>query len=373
MAEEQGRLRVLVVTHSVSGGGAERFAVNLAAGLDRGRFAPSLCSVIDRVTYPVPGDVAVTTLGYRGLHHLPRTLLALRRRIAAESPDLVLSNVLSTNCLAGGALAGLSPRPAWVARVGNAPGIADPPLQRLWARAVYPRAQALVCNSRGMVEAFRRRYPRAAQRVTSLPNPTDFAALDRLAAAEPAVEPGGGALALLAVGRLTRQKRPDLLLDVLVRVRERVDARLWVCGEGPLRRDLEARIVELGLGGSVALLGFCENPFALMRRAALFLLASDFEGLPNALIEAQGLGLPAVTTRCPYGPDEIVDEGVSGRLVPAGDAEAMARAVLELAADQEGRRRMGEAARQRTRERFGAARVLPAWEALLAGAAGREA
>ena len=61
-----------------------------------------------------------------------------------------------------------------------------------------------------------------------------------------------------------------------------------------------------------------------MADADLLLSTSDFEGLPNALIEAQGLGLPAVATRCPFGPDEIVVDGVTGLLVPVGDAEALA-------------------------------------------------
>ena len=102
-----------------------------------------------------------------------------------------------------------------------------------------------------------------------------------------------------------------------------------------------------------------------MADADLFLSTSDFEGLPNALIEAQGLGLPAVATRCPFGPDEIVDDGVTGLLVPVGDAEALAGAVAELARDPERRRRMGEAARRRARERFGVEAVVPRWEAAM--------
>lgn len=372
-------LRLLLVTHSLSGGGAERFAANLASHLDRRRFVPAVCAVIGRRTYPVPEDVPVTALGYGGLHHLPKVIRGLRWTIAAGGFDLVLSNVLSTSCVTGGALAGLPRRrrPPWVARVGNAPGIGEPWLHRLWARRVYPLAQALVLNSRGMTAAMERLYPGTAGRSVSLPNPTDFAAIERRAAEAPppfALRAGDGAgeLTLLWVGRLTRQKRPDLALEVLARVRRRRPARLWLLGEGPLAGEVARRIAALGLAGAVEAPGFVANPFPLLRRADLFLLTSDFEGLPNALIEAQGLGLPAVAGRCPYGPDEIVEDGVTGRLVPPGDAAAAAEAVLGLAADREALRRMGEAAAAAARRRFDLPRVIPRWEELLLRAAGGE-
>ncbi len=369
-------VRLLIVTHSLSVGGAERFASNLVTALDRDRFAPSLCLVTDRESYPRPDDVPVATLGYRGLWGLPRALLALRRRIAAERPDVVLSNVISTNCLTGGALRGLRDRPPWVARIGMAPGIGEPRHQQIWSRAVYPLARVCVVNAERMREPFERFYPGTAGRCVSIPNPTDFTAIDEAAAASdtlpaPLPEDAGDAPVLLFIGRLKPQKRTDVLLDALARVRQKLDVRLWLCGDGPLRGDVERRVSELGLDGAVDLLGFQDNPFALMRRADLFVLTSDFEGLPNALIEAQGLGLPAVATRCPFGPDEIVDDGVTGRLVEIGDAEGTARAILEILGDPELRRRMAGAARERARQRYDLSQVMPQWERLLAEAAGR--
>ncbi len=359
--------RLLVVTHSLSVGGAERFAANLVTALDRRRFAPSLCLVTERSTYPLPDDVPVSTLGYRGLWDLPRALLALRRLIAAERPDLVLSNVVSTNCLTGGALRGLRQRPPWVARIGMAPGIGEPRHQQIFSRAVYPVARTCVVNAEEMLGPFERFYPGTAGRCVSIPNPTDFAELDRRAAEPPARE-RSGVPTLLFVGRLKPQKRPDVLLEALARVRQKRDARLWLCGDGPLRADVERRIGELGLGGAVDLLGFVDNPFALMREADLFVLTSDFEGLPNVLIEAQGLGLPAVATRCPFGPGEIVDDGVTGRLVETGDAVGAARAIVEILSDRQRLGTMAGAAAERARRRYDLPRVMPRWERLLAQA-----
>lgn len=368
-AADNRRIRLLLVTHSLTGGGAERFAGTLLDRLDRDRFAPAACLVTDRSSYPVPDDVEVSTLGYRGLWDLPRTLSRLRRTIERQRPDLVLSNVLSTNCLTGGALYGLADPPPWVARVGLAPEIGEPRLQRLWARRCYPLARAVVCNSEHMLESFAKIYPEAAGRSRAIPNPTDFKRLEKLAAEPPPHELDGGRLTLIAVGRLNRQKRFDVLLQALARVRRDFDVRLWICGEGPLRSRIARWITELGLDDGVEMPGFCDNPFALIRRADLFVMTSDFEGLPNALIEAQGLGLPAVATDCPYGPAEIVEDGVTGRLVPVADPMAVARAVIEILGDSERRRRMGEAAARRARRRFDVVRVMPRWQKLLAEAA----
>jgi len=365
---DQRKIRLLLVSHSLTGGGAERFASTLLDRLDRGRFAPSACLVTDRSTYPVPDDVEVSTLGYRGLRHLPRSLSRLRRTIERLRPDVVLSNVLSTNCLTGGALAGLADPPPWVARVGLAPEKADPLLHKLWARRCYPRARSVVCNSQRMAKAFARIYPEAGARVVSIPNPTDFQRLEALAA-EPPQRAADGGQTLISVGRLTRQKRFDVLLRALARVRQDFDVRLWICGEGPLRRRIEGWIEELKLEDGVEMPGFCDNPFALMRQADLYVMTSDFEGLPNALIEAQGLGLPAVATDCPYGPAEIVEDGVTGRLVPTADPMAVARAVIEILGDSERRRRMAAEAARRARRRFDVARVLPRWQKLLEEAA----
>lgn len=358
-------VRLLVVTHSLSVGGAERFASNLVTALGRRRFAPALCLVTERSTYPLPDDVPVTTLGYRGLWDLPRALLGLRRLIAAQSPDVVLSNVVSTNCLTGGALRGLGRRPPWVARIGMAPGVGEPRHQQIWSRAVYPLARVCVVNAERMREPFERFYPGTAGRCVSIPNPTDFAAIDRLAA-EPPARRRGEVPTLLFIGRLKPQKRPDVLLEALALVRRRLEARLWLCGDGPLRAAVERRISALGLEAAVEVLGFQDNPFALMRQAELMVLTSDFEGLPNALIEAQGLGLPAVATRCRFGPDEIVEDGVTGRLVETGDAEGTARAIVDILGDSERRERMAQAAAERARRRYDLPRVMPRWEELLA-------
>lgn len=138
---------------------------------------------------------------------------------------------------------------------------------------------------------------------------------------------------LLAVGRLMPQKNYPLLLDAFARLRTRRPARLIILGEGALRAQIEGRAEELGIAADVALPGFCANPFAFMRAASLFVLSSDWEGMPTVLIEALACGVPVVATDCRSGPRDILQHGRLGRLVPVGRPDMLAAALEQALLD----------------------------------------
>jgi glycosyltransferase involved in cell wall biosynthesis len=134
---------------------------------------------------------------------------------------------------------------------------------------------------------------------------------------------------VIAVGRLAPQKDFATLIRAFALVRARRACHLLILGEGPDRPALEALAQDLGVAADVSLPGFSVNPHADVRRADLFVLSSLFEGLPNALIEAVALGVPCVSTDCLSGPREILLDGRGGPLVPVGDPERLAAAMLE--------------------------------------------
>jgi glycosyltransferase involved in cell wall biosynthesis len=135
---------------------------------------------------------------------------------------------------------------------------------------------------------------------------------------------------LLSVGRLTEQKDYTTLIRAFALVRKERSARLMILGDGEDRPKLEALVQELGLEGEVALPGFVDNPYKYMKRSAVFVLSSKWEGLPTALIEALACGCPVVSTDCPSGPAEILEEGKWGPLVPVGDAHSLAKAIVQV-------------------------------------------
>jgi glycosyltransferase involved in cell wall biosynthesis len=134
---------------------------------------------------------------------------------------------------------------------------------------------------------------------------------------------------IMGAGRLTRAKDFPTLIRAFAEIRQHREARLMILGEGEERAGLTQLARELGLADDVALPGFTENAMSHMARAAVFVLSSAWEGLPTVLIEALAAGARVVSTDCPSGPREILQEGRLGALVPVGDAHALAEAVLE--------------------------------------------
>jgi glycosyltransferase involved in cell wall biosynthesis len=205
------------------------------------------------------------------------------------------------------------------------------------ARRSYLTADAIVTVSHGVADdlALHAGIPR--ERITTIYNPVvtpDL--LDKAQAPldHPWFTPGAPPV-VLGVGRLHAQKDFPTLLKAFARVRAKQEARLMILGEGKNARKntvqrtaLTALAAQLGVAADVALPGFVDNPFAYMARAAVFALSSAWEGLPGVLIQAMACGCPVVSTDCPSGPAEILENGEYGSLVPVGDDLSLANAIL---------------------------------------------
>jgi glycosyltransferase involved in cell wall biosynthesis len=196
-------------------------------------------------------------------------------------------------------------------------------------RWAYPRADAVVAVSQQLAGELEQFLGQSAGTVQCLYNPVigkDLAQLGGAALSHPWFATGQPPV-IVGVGRLALQKDFANLLQAFALLRQRRPARLMVLGEGPLRADLQQLAEQLGVAADVALPGFDPNPYRFLSRAAVFALSSQYEGLPTVLIEALALGTPVVATDCQTGPREILQGGVLGRLVPVGDAAALAEAL----------------------------------------------
>ncbi len=148
---------------------------------------------------------------------------------------------------------------------------------------------------------------------------------------------------IVAVGRLAPQKRYDVLLDAFQRVSGRhPDWMLDIYGEGSLRQSLQARCADLDITDKVVFHGSVPDVPEKLRQAGLFVMASQFEGMPNALMEAMALGLPCISTDCEFGPGELIENGKNGILVPVGDVDALADAMEQLLSDPAAAQKLGQ-------------------------------
>ncbi len=283
-----------------------------------------------------------------------RRVRRLRRILRRLRPRVAVSFIAPTNVLLILAAAGLGLTVVVSERNDPARQSYGPAWDAL-RRLTYRFAQVVSANTQGALETLAAYVPRA--KLALVPNPVPLAASDP---ADPAA-----ARVVLSIGRLHRQKAHDVLLAAFARMADALpDWRLHIVGEGPLRADLEAQAARLRLGERVIWHGRAADPSPFYRAAGIFVMASRYEGLPNALLEAMSCGLPVVVSDASPGPLEWVEDGRSGLVVPAEDPDALAAALLRLGRDPGLRRRLGHEAKGRLAGRD-LASVLRVWEETL--------
>ena len=222
----------------------------------------------------------------------------------------------------------------------------DPSLQLLpevWRRLrplAYRRANVVTANTAGVLSALDAMG--AWERLALLPNPLPGAS--KAAARGEQLRASG----FISVARLVPQKGLDVLVAALPRLSG--SAAAWpvtVVGDGPEHEALQQQAKDLGVSNRLRFLGFRSDPDQFLAEAAVFVLPSRFEGMPNALLEAMAAGLAVIVTDASPGPLEVVEPGLSGLVVPSDDPAALAEAMQALASDPDRCRRMGAAAKAR--------------------------
>lgn len=328
------------------GGGAERVMLLLAGGLAHRGCDVDLVLIRREGAYAdsLPPGVKVVELG---TGRMLNSILALSRYLRRERPHALLTALVHVNV--GALLA------AMLARTGTRVIVTEhnqisrnfAALRSLTLRSayrlvprLYRRASRIVAVSDGVADDLSRFSGIGRGHIDVVHNPIVTPEL-MARTSEPLDDPWFGPCAgagedqppvFLGVGRLAAQKDFSTLIRAFAKVRAARPARLVILGEGEERADLEALVDGFGLGADVRLPGFAANPYAFMSRSAAFVLSSRFEGLPTVLVEAMACGTQVVATDCPSGPREILREGRLGGLVPVGDADALARAMVETLA-----------------------------------------
>lgn len=155
---------------------------------------------------------------------------------------------------------------------------------------------------------------------------------------------------IITVGRLAKPKGQWHLIQAFARIRSEMHCRLVILGEGELRNQLEQLTRDLGIDKDVAFLGWQKNPYKYMARSTVFAFPSIWEGFGIVLVEAMACGLPVVSFDCESGPREILENGKYGVLVPVGDEDGLATAIIDLLKDSAFRERLAHKAKERAQE-----------------------
>lgn len=323
--------KVLVILPN-GNGGAERQSVRIASYLPSERFQVEYVVVgssADKVGELIPDGAKLHLI--RLSHIWQGGIFRIWRLFRREKPDVVFSSFhyLNGRCVLASRLAGI---PRCVIR-GNMSAIGDgDPLGRLLNFLYSRKASVVICQTDELREEAISLYRVSPETAIALYNAPDTRALDL--AARDAVNPYcGQGPHFVNVARITKQKGQDVLLLAFLKVLEHIpDAKLYFVGgedasEQAYVRSLKEFVKEHSLEQCVFFAGYQGNPVPWIKYADCFVLASRWEGLPNALIEAQYLGVPGVATDCVASMSRIIKEGANGYVVPTGDASALCAAM----------------------------------------------
>ncbi len=363
--------RIVIVVGSFAAGGAERVAATMAnAWLDQGHEVWLVSTYLGAgaPAYPLRPGVSVVLLSRglsgRGARTWPvtvRKILALRRLLSSIGPDVIISFLTNVNVLTILARAN-SAIPLIISERTDPLHDGELPHALRVARALcYRFAQALVVQSSAAAERYGARL-RGVPRMRVIHNPLPA----ELAASPVRARQDGESRCVVAMGRLTPEKGFAKLIEAFADAfRDGTAWQLRIWGEGPLREQLQAQVQRLRLTHRVHLCGVTDRPWSALAAGQIFALSSEYEGFPNAMLEAMALGLPCVAFDCPSGPRELADSGHAALLVPGGDVAALAAALGELARDPERRCTLGARAATFVRTQFAQSSIMAQWDALI--------
>ena len=330
--------RIALFLYSLDGGGAEGVMANLACNFVKRGLKVDMVLVRAKGPFLSQLSPEVRVLELKA-SKTPACLPELIKYLRQEKPAVLLSTMHYANEMA--LLAKRLSRtstPVFVTEQNNVSHYARYTSRKVekWtplsARLLYPWADGIVACSHDVAKDLSQVTRIPSKAIHVIYNPVLTPELTSKAAEaidHPWFAPGEPPV-ILGAGRLVGQKDFVTLIRAFAIVRQTRPARLMIlggnAGSGP---TLEALVKELELTEDVAMPGFKQNYFAYLAKASVFVLSSQWEGLPTVLIHAMAVGAPIVSTDCKSGPAEILDHGKYGELVPVGDPETMAKAILK--------------------------------------------
>jgi GalNAc-alpha-(1->4)-GalNAc-alpha-(1->3)-diNAcBac-PP-undecaprenol alpha-1,4-N-acetyl-D-galactosaminyltransferase len=361
-------MKIILLTSSLTAGGAERVATTLcnawATRGDQVTLIPTFSGGGHQPFYRISDAVELIYLAdvvgikKNSVGSYAQRLFALRRLIVERRPDVIISFLENVNVAA--ILASPFLRIPLIICERNDPS--SEPRSKFWefaCRLTYRYADMLTVQTEAVARKVMQIYPRLKQ-VRSIPNPLPggIAAIAKSGLY-------GRRKTLLSLGRLVAQKQINIIINAFAEIAPHFEEwDLQIYGEGPLKIEIEEQIYNLGLQGRVFLKGLTTEPWQIMADADVFVMASKYEGFPNALLEAMSVGLPCVVFDCPSGPREITSNGKYAMLVKLDDQNGLIAALEKIMSDESFGVELGNQARASILLRYSLSAVLDRWDQL---------
>mgnify|MGYP001261532973 CR=1 FL=1 len=327
---------LLVLTGGFDKGGAERRILTLIKSLSRKGFNVNIgvfSRKFDADQSKLP-DISLDYLGTRRLMPLV-PIFKILRLISSAQPDIVFSNLRRLNTISMiTKILSFSDKMVFILGVSNNPNYHP---NSLFTRLMYKHADGLIANSHGTKNYLCNEWGLDEKNIHVIQNGVQSNEITLLAKDDSLFEWYKESLPIIiTIGRLSPQKNHACLIKAFSIVRERMQSRLVIIGEGPLRQSLEelARIVCVDEDTWFA--GYQNNPYKFLARSTVFVLPSKWEGFPNVLLEAMVCRVPVISTDIDFGPGEMIDHGKTGFLVPNNDPETLAAQIQYVLENRSG-------------------------------------
>ncbi len=360
----------------MTGGGAERAILEIVNNLDRSIYKPKLV-LFDKfgpyLKY-LKHDIDIIEIsGCTGFFNTFNLRKAIKSLIDKYEPELFVSFIVGINRSVLRSIVNCSYAPPAIVceqnnltfSINKLPYYFSRQVISLEVKFLYKKAARIIAVSHGIKNDMINNYGMAQKKIAVIHNSVDSAMIQKmlLKDRQQSDKENKEIKKIISVGRLTEQKGLFDLIKSFAVVRKSIPAKLTILGEGELRSDLEKLVGDLGLDGDVHMPGFLDNPWAVIKKADVFVLSSHWEGFGNVIVEAMVCGTPVISTDCDYGPREIITHGHDGMLVPVGDVHAMSKIIIDLLTDEQLRHKLADNAKE-TVKRFDSRIVTRQYEQL---------
>ncbi len=355
-------MKILFVSGNLCDGGAQRVISVVASHLvEKGHDVSILLYSRDEKEYPLNSKVKIVSIAQSfedySLTSCFSRIRTIRKYLKRVKPDVAIGFLeggyglyISSIGLNFKKVASIRNNPE---RVFNAKGLRVI-LNKMW----FNSADAIVVQTKSQFELMPKKMKKTSE---VIPNPISDTAITDIKTTHN-VE----CRKIVMAGRLVPQKNYHMVFEAIKIVREKYsDVKLNIFGKGELETELQNLIDSNGLGDNIKLCGWTQNTLKEYRNHDIYILSSDFEGMPNALMEAMGVGLPCISTDCDTGPSDLIEHKKNGFLIPVGDANALAEYIIKIIEmSKEQRIELGNNAHLTMKEKFSSDYISQKWEQL---------